>query len=79
MLLSHSPFARGTRKSASPRRRQLQVQHTKKGSQGSAVGALEELVLDCPLRCVTYKTLLPFWPKFVKKCVQFFGGFTPSP
>ena len=76
MFLLDSPFARGEKRSASPRRRHLQVQHIKKGSQGCAIGALEELVLDCPLMCVTYKSTLDYRPNFVKNCVQFFGGFT---
>ena len=39
--------------SASPRRRHLQDQHTKKGCQGCAKGAPERLVLDNPLMCVS--------------------------
>ena len=59
--------------SASPRRRHLQNQHTKKRCQGCAIGAPERLVLDNPLMCVTGTSI--FYTPFGKlKLAYFFPG-----
>ena len=56
--------------SASPRRRHLQDQHTKKRCQGCAKGAPERLVLDNPLMCVTGTSV--FYRPFCKLKIDYF-------
>ena len=58
------------KESASPRRRHLQNQHTKKGCQGCAKGAPERLVLDNPLMCVTGTSV--FYRPFCKLKIAYF-------
>ena len=61
------------KESASPRRRDLQNQHTKKGCQGCPVGVPERLVLDTPLMCVTGRFVF-YRPFYKLKLACFYPG-----